>query len=285
MTREPAKKHGKWLFAALVLGVCVAILSTLLLANDKRNLRVLLNHYHMAWPFDPAPVTVAGATPQDSKSRRARVPAPVVTVTVPPRMLAPAAVETLGGFARTMRMQGPALCALLAKGGIENNGWAISPYDPQSFECLSEQRVDDADGLGGFASYFLSIRGTPDGEISAIRMKLVTPETVAGAAMKVKFLQALTIVTDESGWRDFGAVVGSVTRLEDFEARHFGINFSFKREFTNADRFNLLILPADTEPAVKRTRDFFGGEGWLIAGPEVETLPRLAPVVPAPASP
>lgn len=283
MTHQPARQQARWILAALVLGVCAAILSTLLLANDRRNLHRLLDHYQIAWPFDPVPATTVADQPQDLKSDRPKLQVPASVFTPPPRMLAAVADDALGGFARTILMQGPALCGLLAKAGIDNNGWTVSPYDPQGSECLSEQRVDDADGLGGFASYFLSIRGRPDGAITAIRMKLVTPETVAGAAMKVKFLQALNIVVDQSGWRDFGAVIGAVTRLEAFEASHFGLQLSFKPEFTNADRFNLLLLPADGEPAIKRTREFFEGKGWL-ASPGAEALPRLAPgtVPPAP---
>lgn len=276
MTRQPVRKHGLWVFGALVLGVCVAILSTLLLANDRRNLRLLLEHYQITWPADPVAKPVVAEKLPEVRSDRPE--APVVVHTVPARLLAPLAGDELGSFVRIFRMQGPVLCALLAKSGIDNNGWAASPFDPQSSECVSEQRIDDADGLGGFASYFLSIRGRPDGEISAIRMKLVTPATVAGAAMKAKFLQALNIVIDQSGWPDFGAVIGSATRLEEFEALHFGVNLSFKREFTNADRFNLLIVPGDNEPAIKRTRDFFDGKGWITSPPEIDSLPRLSPV-------
>jgi hypothetical protein len=275
MKREPVKRHGKWIFGALVLGVCAAILSTLLLANDRRNLRTLFDHYGVAWPFDRAAVIVP---PADVKRPRPAPQKPIVSV--PTRLMDPVAVDQLGGLARSMLISGPALCDLLARGGVDNKGWIVSPYDPQSFECLSEQRLDDPEDAGGFASYFLSIRGRPDGQITAVRMKLVTPETVAGAAMKVKFLQALNILIGASGWQDFGPVVASATRLEEFEATNFGMSLGFKREFTNPRRFNLIIMPSNSEPAIKRTREFFEGSGGLPSAPGGDTLPRLTPVVP-----
>jgi hypothetical protein len=251
-----------------VLLVCLAIGATVLLANDKKHLRSLFDYFGVAWPVTADIPQPPPAPPDDKK------PA-VQQMHYPPRFLSGIADNSLSAFARDMRITGSDMCAHFAAGGfaLADGGWQASQMDGKIFECQSQETRKAVDGSSDFSSFFLSIRGTASGQINSIRMKLAAPPGDDGKAMMQKLLDALSIMIEQTRWHDLRPAIDHAKQRDTYETINFGISFSLKREFTHENRFNIIVLPTDKTPALKRTRAFFDDATWLKPAASVTPMP------------
>lgn len=267
----PPKKSALLLFVSLLVVFTLVIAATLLLANDRRNLRLLLDRYDIDWMTEKE--TEKEITqPSGTRALRGRrlTAAPV---SIPVQFFAPPEVEAFGAFVREVRAKGADLCAAFKAAGIENNGWQPSQFDTKTYECLTET-VFAADENGAQnASFFFIAKGTPEGEIRSIRMKLVAPETPEGDSVHRLFIKAMEQLIAEARWLDLTPAVESAETLTDFTSARFGISFRFTHEFTAPRSYNLIVVPASGDPRVKRSRQFFDQDQWLPVPRAVDRLP------------
>ena len=197
MAGKPFAKKGRSVFWVSIALICAAIGTTLLLANDMRNLRAAFRHYDIAWPFDAAPAPVATSPPVKEKKRLPQA------IQLPDRFFETAKPELLGRFQRQVFLAGPDLCALFNEAGIANTGWQTSPFNPNSSECISERKLVRAENPDDIASFFLSMKGTPDGAVKVIRIKLILPNNTDGEAMKHELVEAVRILIGKTALERF----------------------------------------------------------------------------------
>ena len=257
MAGRAFKRKGRSVFWIAIAVICGAIGATLLLANDMRHLKAIAQHYDLKWPF--ATRQDEDAVRRDLKRKRLQTRA----VDLPERFFDTAKLESIGTFQRQVYIPGPQLCALFNDAGIVNDGWQSSPYAGNSAECLSERKLVPEDDPDNFASFFLSVKGTPEGTIRVMRMKLMLPDTADGLKMKRELIDALKILIDKTHWTDFAPAIDKVEKLEDFEVANFGVDLKFYREFGDTRGFNLIFTLSGNDPALKRTRAYFDTSRWL----------------------
>lgn len=265
----PPKKSALLLFVALLVIFALVIAATLLLANDKRNLRLLFDRYDIDW-LDANEMS----PPSGTRALRGRRLAPV-SVSLPARFFAQPESQSLGAFVREVRAKGQDLCAAFKDAGVNNDGWRPSQFDGKTYECLSETVYASKEEGGQAASFFFIAKGTPEGEIGSIRMKLVAPETPDGETVHRLFIKAMERLIVEARWLDLAPAVTNAETLTDFTSVRFGISFRFTHEFTAPRSYNLSILPASRDPIVERSRTFFDTDGWWPLPTAIERLPEF----------
>ncbi|MBO3758430.1 DUF6030 family protein [Ciceribacter sp. L1K22] len=254
---RPPRFGGGGVFVVVFLSIAACIGLVVLLANERQNLKAMtrwlgVDHYLAALHEAPRP-------PQPLKSQRNLSP----TVILPDHFIREPDIGVVGVFVREMRDLGPAFCAAFDSSGINNEGWKASQVDRSTFECLSEDLVRPIGGDEPTASFFFIAKGQPDGEINSIRMKLIAPDTDAGRASHDKLVNAVSTLIHETGWSDLAQLLDSTRKLSDYTTIRFGMSYKFTKEFTGEDRYNLIILPINKDPLVKRAREYFDRSNWL----------------------
>lgn len=266
MDNHPLKPKSRTLpiLISIVLA-CAAIGAPLLLANDKRHLRSLLDYFHIDW-LHPKPA--AQEPLQEAKTAR---PQTSQLPPVPARLLLHTLNDLPSAFVREFRIPGQSLCDVFAQSGfvIADGGWQSSPYDANTYECLAEEKHEATDGTNDFASFFLDIKGKPDGRVTSLRMKIASPQSADGKRMREQLDKALVLAAQQLRWTDLPQTISA----KDYDTNHFGMRVSIKREFNNQDRFNILIVPTDRTAELKRTRDFFDTAQWLAVALTEKDMP------------
>jgi hypothetical protein len=269
MPPRPPRFGGARIFAIVFLSVAVGIGVVLLLANDRQNLKALVRWagVDLSWGTVKEP----HRPPEPLRGQ----PDVIRPMMLPERVMSEPDMKAAGAFIREMRDLGPAFCAAFDAAGISNQGWRKSQFGGSTFECLSEDLIKPLGEEAPSASFFFIAKGQPDGEINSIRMKLVAPDTDAGRASHDKLISAVTALIHQTGWNDLAPLLHSVRSLTDYTSVRFGMSYKFNREFTAADRYNLIILPSDRDPAVRRSRDYFDQANWMRVPPLTDELLRL----------
>lgn len=249
--------HGALLFA--VLAVCLAIVATVLLANDKKHLKSLLTYFNLA----PA-IYSAEPPPKVKPVKRQKLAAQKVYL--PPHLLQFEQAGDRASFARDFVLSGKDLCDRFTAQGFSNpKGWHASPVNIRNFECMADLAEGKAATGAERASLFLEIRGEASGEIRSIRMKAVAPETPDGAIVRAKLDDALALIIGQTRWADLAAMLEPARGMQPYQAQHFGISVSVKPEPTAPHRVNVILLANEQSPGLKLTRRFFDRERWLRA--------------------
>jgi hypothetical protein len=248
---------GALLFA--VLAVCIAVLATVLLANDKKHLKSLLTYLNLA----PA---MRSAEPPTRIKPVKRQKLAAQKLDLPPHLLKFEEGGDRASFARDFVLSGKDLCDRFIAAGFSNpQGWHASPVMIRNFECMADLVVGDPANTTERASLFLDIRGEASGEVRSIRMKVVAPQTPDGTAILAKLDDALALIIGQTRWADLANMLEPARRLQPYQAQHFGISVSIKPEPTAPHRLNVILLATEQLPGLKLTRSFFDSEKWLPA--------------------
>ncbi|MGV8938290.1 MAG: DUF6030 family protein [Allorhizobium sp.] len=251
------RREGGWRFFVLFfLAIIVSIGAIVLLANDFRNLRTILRHYDVEWPFA---LVQTIAVPQTIKGKRLKS----VPIRIPSAFLHGALDAEPPAFVRALDITGPALCGAMQQAGIANDGWKPGQLEKAGYECFSERLLPTDDAEDKTASFFFMAKGSEEGALGSIRIKLVAPETAEGETVQALFRTALTLLGEQTDWGALRPAFDHALALEDFATSQFGLSFRFSREFNSQHRYNLVIASTDKKPADARTRDYFAGANWL----------------------
>jgi hypothetical protein len=241
-----------WVTAIVVVA---AVTATLLLANDRRNLRMVAGHFGLSWfnAKERAPPLAVVARPAVKLVRaEPRVPG---TFFKDPS-------SAPGSFVRTWRPSGEALCAKIAAAGLPVGSWQPATTWGGVFQCsnIPAAGYDDASDE---PSLFVTIRGNSSRRVSDIRIKAVIPFNPAGMAVRDRFLAVVSTLIEQSGWLDLKNSFASVSRLENVAQPAFGAKLTFFHQYNNIRHCTLLLDLQNQTPEQRLAMNYFEKAKWL----------------------
>ena len=250
MKDERSHRSGRVFFLAAVGLVFAAILATVLLARDHRNLdRLLVSFGYSLAPAEnrPAPDKV-----KITRSRGIRLP--------PARLTFPAHlfVDLKGPeqhFIRRIRSDPKTLCERLADGGFGELDWIASRADREKWECSSFIDIP-GEGSDPRSSVFIFIKGDEEDRVRSFRVKLNIEDTADTIKVADLAGKAANIFLEQVRWENPEAIIGKIHALEAFDIGNFGSRIQFKREFGETPRYNFLANQIE-KPRGKTPADWF----------------------------
>jgi hypothetical protein len=262
MEQQPRKRRGALIFSLVFLAVAGAIAATVLLANDRRNLDVLLRELGVETRTMVIPKP---GKMEAFKGKRLQG----VAVLLPENTFTPPVKTRESAFMRSMLRSGEALCQLLRKEGFDMTPWAASSLSQQVFECSSETALPNAADPDNPSTFFLIVKGTVDGQLLSTRAKLIFSEADQRPPLAAAAARMLALFGTHTNWLDLTEEAPRVASLTTFTLSNFGISVKFSSEFSGEGRYNLIIAPSSPlQPAQQRTRDFFTRKNYWPLLPE-----------------
>ncbi|MBP2237594.1 hypothetical protein J2Z31_004117 [Sinorhizobium kostiense] len=266
MERKHRGRAGIAFFLSAVALIFTAILATVLLANEQRNLRQLLTALGLETSAaQPERPPLPSRTPQ-------RRPKPE-TVVLPERIFADLNAPEQQ-FLRQLRSDPRALCEALREAGFRDLEWTSA--ESGRWECSSLvpfARPGDQKS----SSIFIFVKGSDEDEITSFRVKLNiehpddTQVVTSGAAM------AAAVFLSHVRWADRESVALKIQALDEFDLRRFGSRIQFKRESGETPRYNLLANQARRTRPKSIAETFFDRDQWLAAGDGSHTFVGRGP--------
>lgn len=261
MTKSPGKSrfrngHGLRLVFAWSLLFTLAISSTVLLANDHKNLHSLLKFLGLqSWIAKTVPKTVHVKPVQKTVGTKIRLPEWTI------RNLD---IGEPGQFDRIVSFETKNLCSdINGFLGKQELSWNPSPLDPQAQECWTEMPSTKSDDGSIHNSLFILVRGTSDKKVSDIRIKLVTVPNEQTPDYRQMFGDISTVIFDGVGWSDLNDRRDDIDNLRPFQDRRFGIEISLSKEVMMDGAYNLIIRPLAGDAQLTRQRKYFDRSSWF----------------------
>lgn len=249
-------RSGGRFFAILLSCLSIAILATVLLANDFRNLNRLLASFDLPpFEFD------VGSAPQPQDIRGDRIPRPRVEI---PEHLISRFVPVETRFVRTIRRPPQELCEALRRSGFASSDWKEGGLSQGSWECTSYREFPhEQDGEGPPTSAFLSVRGSREARITSFRIKLNIENPATQRPLTDAVTEALEAFLEEVRWNEVPEIFDNIRSLREFDITRFGNRIQLKKEFGDTPRYNFLITPDRTRHRDSPLPDYFNRELWL----------------------
>lgn len=262
---QPARKRrGTAIFWLSLLCVFSAIGATVLLANDKHNLRVVLARFGYYLPQKTMTIPKPG--------RVVKFKADKITgrdVMIDPHVLAPEVKGYTSGLMRKVFKSGAAICDYFRKSGLEMTEWQASQFNKKIYECYAESTFPNPDSPDDPSTFFLMVKASPSGALISSRLKIIFT-TLEGREKTIALaLKAVQAYGEATGWRELLDERGRIERLEPFSVSQFGTNIKFSAEFGGPGRYNLIITLLAKTPETKRTEAFFRRENYFPLLPDI----------------
>lgn len=256
MTQRKQGRSGLVVFGLFAVVLLGAICATVLLANDYRNLNLLLAR------FGYAPITAAPAErvlrPYELKGNRMPRPKGLISE----RLLIPVTpMQTQ--FVRTIRKAPEALCEALRRAGFVNSGWKAGVFNKDSWECQSYREFPGALEDVPLSSAFLSIKGNAETRVSSFRIKLNIEDKTTQDAVTDAVIAAIRVFLDEVRWEDAPEIFADIRALKEFDIIRFGNRILLKKEFSETPRYNFIVTPDRTRNRGSYLPDYFDRGRWL----------------------
>ncbi len=236
MEQERENRSGRLFFLLAVLTVFVAILATVLLANDRRNLKLLMAHagFQQAGPIVPR--SIERKAPFET--RRERLPAPLMTL--PTHAFSNFNAEEQR-FVRSIQSDPKTLCDRLRSGGFADLQWTVSSVSKGNWECSSLNTLPAAAGEDTTpSSVFVAIKGDSENRVTSFRVKMNIEQPADRDAVVRLGGDAATIFLRQVRWDNSDEILTKIRALEDFDIRNFGSRIQLKKEFSETPRYNFL---------------------------------------------
>jgi hypothetical protein len=257
MEKTPRRKSGSLFFWLMFVLIVASILSTVLLANNRRNLDLLIAASGLV-PERRMVIPQPGRV-QSFKGKRLKG----VSVMLPDHLFTPSPPEWYGGFARQNTVGGKALCDMLRQAGLAMTPWQPGGYSKALFECSVERTIANPVRPDEPSTFFLIVKGAAEGAFQSLRIKLVFADDTQKAALTGMAAIALRQLALATGWNEISAAVAKVRATQPFVSNAYGIETRFFSEFGANNRFNLLIRSANQKPPERRTLAFFDRDNFL----------------------
>lgn len=253
MTGTPPRRRSRLVFWIAAIAILSAVAATALLANDKRNLRIVAERYHLTWlhlaqvppPSPPLPIKIP--------NRQIAV-RPSVGKLAPQRFFSDLQAGP-GVFRRHWKIAGNDICSRIAEAGIAVSKWGKGGLGDATFECSYQTPVSET-STSEQPSLFLIVRGAPKGDIGNVRIKAILPETPAGKELQKKLQVLVRVLIEETQWRDLSDAANQIDELQNVTKSAFGARLAFSHEFADPRRFNL-ILDLDSSAADQRAASVY----------------------------
>jgi len=260
MTVSPPRRRSRIVFWIAAIVILSAIVATALLANDKRNLRAIAEHYHIGW-LNFAPTVSPRRPPGVKHGARPIAVAPAVGQPVPQRLFAglEAAPST---FLRHWKISGETVCNRIGQAGIAIGQWHQGDLDSSTFECSYQTAISET-ATSEQPSLFVIVRGTSDGDVANVRIKAILPDNQAGSELRRKFQALVQVLVQETQWRDLNDAVDQIDKLQNVTQSAFGARLVFSHEFADPRRFNLILDLDKPTKDQSATAAFFNTPKWF----------------------
>lgn len=252
METKPRRRLGILIFCLVFLVVAGTIAATALLANNHRNLTHLMRALGM-------PVTETMVIPQPGvmekfKSKRLKD----VGVMLDSYVLMPEIKDLQSAFLRNMHKDGETLCALFDRLGFKMSTWQPGSFIKSVNECYSEVTIANAADPDNPSSFFLMIKGGPDGTLISTRVKFIFNDAASRATVTKMTAKILKEYAKATAWTEIAAEENKLMALQAFDSSLSGFNAKFSSEFSGTGRYNLVFSrTAALSPEQKRTADYF----------------------------
>lgn len=252
MEQKTRKRRGALIFWLVFLAIAGGIAATVLLANDRRNLRVLLREigYETRTMVIPKPGTL-------EKFKGKRIDG--ATVQIPGQMFLPPLISRGSAFLRTLENKdGKGLCQLLRKDGFDMTVWEGGAFTHDVLECSYEATVPNVEKPDDPSTFFLMIKGNAAGDLFSARAKIVITSLDAQADLAKRAADALKAFALHTHWLDLADGLTRVASLKSFVLSSHGITARFQNEFSGPGRYNLILSASSPlTPAQHRTQVYF----------------------------
>jgi hypothetical protein len=238
----------------LLLG---AIGTTVLLANDYRNLNLLLARLGL----DPVEAGPRQRKLRPYELKGERIPRPKGLISE--RLLTPVTpMQT--AFVRSIRKAPEALCEALRRSGFVNSGWKVGTYDKQSWDCQSYREFPSGrEGPNPPSSAFLAIKGNAETRVTSFRIKLNIEDPSTQTLVTDAVIAAIEVFLDEVRWEEAPEIFADIRALKEFDIIRFGNRIQLKKEFSETPRYNFIITPDRTRNRGSYLPDYFDRSRWL----------------------
>lgn len=253
MEQKTRKRHGALIFWLVFLAIAGGIVATVLLANDRRNLRIVLREIgyetrKMVIPKQPAVM-------EQFKGKRLEG----VEVQIPGQIFVQPVPSRDSAFLRTLdKKDGEGLCRLLRKEGFDMSAWEGTSFSPAVLECSFETSVANVEKPDDPSTFFMMIKGNAAGDLLSARAKIVVTNVGAQAELAKRAADGLKAFALHTRWLDLADGLAKVASLEPFTISSHGITAKFQGEFSGPGRYNLILSASSPlTPAQRRTRDYF----------------------------
>ena len=263
MEQQPRKRRGALIFTLVFLTVAGGIAATVLLANDRRNLNLVLRE--LGVETTRTMVIPKPGTMEAFKGKRLKG----VAVMLPDNTFAPLVKTRESAFMRSLQKSGEGLCQLFRKEGFDMTPWEASSLSQQVLECSSETTLPNAADPANPSTFFLIVKAKADGQLLSTRAKLIFTEAGQRPPLAASAARMLALFGQYTNWLDLTEEAPKVASLTTFTLSNFGISVKFSSEFSGEGRYNLIIAPAaPLQPAQRRTQDFFARKNYWPLLPE-----------------
>jgi hypothetical protein len=255
MEKKQKGRTGIAFFLCTVALVFTAILATVLLANNQRNLKQFLTTIGFAQPpaeleKPPEPVRAVPKKPR------------------PPQVALPTRTfEDLDApdqqFLRQIRGDPRALCDALREAGFRDLEWKSA--ESGRWECSSLIPFVRP-GEEKSSSIFIFVKGSDEDEITSFRVKLNIERPDDTQAVSSAAARAASVFLTHVRWADRESIALKIQALSEFDLRRFGSRIQFKRESGDTPRYNFLANQAARTRPKSIAELYFDREKWLTPG-------------------
>ncbi len=255
MEKKQQGRSGVAFFLIAVALIFTAILATVLLAKDQRNLKQLL----AAMGFEIA-------TPEERK--QSEPPRPTRKRPEPPRALLPARTfddlhTPEQQFIRQIRSDPRALCEGLREAGFRELEWKSA--ESGRWECSSLVPFARP-GVEKSSSIFIFVKGSDEDEITSFRVKLNIEHAEDTQAVTSAAATAASVFLKQVHWADSESIALKIQALGEFDLKRFGSRIQFRRESGDTPRYNFLANQAARTRPKSAAELYFDREKWLAPG-------------------
>ncbi|MCA1443367.1 hypothetical protein I6F07_24730 [Ensifer sp. IC4062] len=249
-------------FFFLAVGlVFTAILATVLLANEQRNLKQLLTAVGL-------PTTFLETAKQAEETKQTTPARKVSKKPEAPRMLLPARTfEDLHTpeqqFLRAIRSDPRALCEGLRDAGFRELEWKSA--ESGRWECSSLIPFARP-GEDNPSSIFIFVKGSGEDDITSFRVKLNIERREDAQAVTSAAAKAAAVFLTQVRWADSESIALRIQALQEFDLKRFGSRIQFKQESGDVPRYNFLANQTARARPKSIAELFFDRSRWLTPG-------------------
>jgi hypothetical protein len=176
-----------------------------------------------------------------------------------------------------MHKDGESLCELFDRSGFPMSKWQPGSYSKKVNECWNEKMIPNTEKPDDPSSFFLMIKGAPDGTLLSARVKFIFTSEAARKELTAMATNVLTEFAKATGWKEIDDEKNKIAALTPFASNISGVSAKFSSEFSDAGRYNLIFGKAALNPAQRRTDAFFDRERFYPLLPEYGGPPIAQP--------
>jgi hypothetical protein len=245
---RPARRWAVCVYIAVSI---TAVVVTVLLSNDYRNLRLVGSK--LGFNTQPQAIQNVSVT-----VKRMNTSGPAFRYD--PYLVSTPDISLSAAFIRIWRVSGPEMCRSMRLAGIEMSEWSPSALGGEAYECSTEAQGDV--NAGASRSVFIMIRGNAAGDVSSARIKMVNPRIEEGRLGDDDMAPFLAVLSQPL-WLNLDETLDKIRTLNAVDEQKLGTTITFEREYSNPSNFNFILTLRGANVAQERTEAYFSRRKWL----------------------